>query len=128
MTSVNDTDANFKTCERLINIAKAKGCCMCFLPECFAFIGAQKGEAQAVAEPLEGKLMARYKFLAKTAAIWMSLGGFQEKIEGDTRIYNTHVILDSDGQIKAFYRHFMCFDNSRIKFLILTIDQENTFI
>jgi len=57
--------------------ATIKGCCMCFLPECFAFIGAQKGEAQAVAEPLEGKLMARYKFLAKTAAIWMSLGGFQ---------------------------------------------------
>lgn len=37
----------------------AEGCTLVALPECFAFIGAQKGEAQAAAEALEGPTMHR---------------------------------------------------------------------
>lgn len=55
------------------------------LPECFAFIGAAKGEAQAAAEPLFGPTMQRYRELAKETKTWLSLGGFQEKIEGDEK-------------------------------------------
>ena len=36
-----------------------QGCTLVTLPECFSFIGAQKGEAQEAAESLEGPTMAR---------------------------------------------------------------------
>ena len=47
MTAVNDREANFATCSALVADAAAKGCTIVFLPECFSFIGAKAGEAQA---------------------------------------------------------------------------------
>jgi predicted amidohydrolase len=110
MTSVNDLDVNFNTCEKLVREAAQKGCKMIFFPECFAFIGAQPGEAQTIAEPLDGPTLARYCALARREAIWLSLGGFQEQCPGEDRIYNTHVIVDDNGAIRERYRKIHLFD------------------
>ena len=77
---------------------------------CFSFIGAQPGEAQRVAEPLSGPILSRYLQLAKEHKVWLSLGGFQEKCEGEERIYNTHVVVDDGGAIKATYRKIHLYD------------------
>ena len=112
MTAVNDREANFATCSALVADAAAKGCTIVFLPECFSFIGAKAGEAQAAAEPLNGPTMAKYCRLAKEHNLWLSLGGFQERSadETESRIYNTHVVVQNTGDIAASYRKIHLFD------------------
>ena len=110
MTAVNDVGANFAACSKLVEEACAKGCAIIFFPECFSFIGAAAGEAQAVAEPLSGPILARYRELAKQHLVWLSLGGFQERVDGEERIYNPHVVIDGGGEIRATYRKIHLFD------------------
>jgi len=83
---------------------------MVFLPENFSFMGAAPGQAQLIAEPLDGPIMQRYLQLAREKSVWLSLGGFQEKVEGEERIYNTHVIVDGAGTITAKYRKIHLYD------------------
>eukprot|EP00913_Durusdinium_trenchii_P035746 g33448.t1 len=155
MTARNDKERpvmgraiNFQICRDLVSEAASQGCTLVALPECFAFIGAQKGEAQAAAEALEGPTMHRYCELAKEKQLWLSLGGFQEKLlapfvatlvasvrrfwflwscpvrarsgafrRSDVtpgvlrpRILNTHVIVNSLGEIASVYRKIHLFD------------------
>ena len=110
MTAVNDAAANFETCSSLVSRAVAEGCEMVFLPENFSFMGAAPGQAQRIAEPLDGPIMQRFLQLARDQSVWLSLGGFQERVEGDERIYNTHVIVDSAGVIQATYRKIHLYD------------------
>lgn len=111
MCSVNDVAANYATCARLVRAAAEKGCKIVFFPECFAFIGARPGEAQAIAEPLEGPTISRYRALAREHSVWLSLGGFQEKCEGEeSKIFNTHVVVDAAGEIQAAYRKIHLYD------------------
>eukprot|EP00439_Symbiodinium_sp_Y106_P068201 s1179_g11.t1 len=112
MTARNDKEANFRTCKQLVTEAASQGCQLVALPECFAFIGAKAGEAQEAAEPLSGPTMGRYAALAKEQQVWLSLGGFQEKVEGepDNKILNTHVILNSEGEMVSVYRKIHLFD------------------
>lgn len=55
---------------------------MLFLPECFSYIGSNLADALAVAEPLEGHIMSRYRDLARSTGLWLSLGGFQVRYPG----------------------------------------------
>ena len=110
MTAVNDVGANFAACSKLVEEACAKSAQIVFFPECFSFIGAAAGEAQAVAEPLSGPILARYRELARQHSVWLSLGGFQERVDGEERIYNTHVVIDGGGEIRATYRKIHLFD------------------
>jgi len=88
----------------------SRGCSIVFFPECFAFIGARPGEAQAMAEPMDGPIIAQYCELARAHGVWLSLGGFQERCEGDERIYNTHVLVDDLGTVRASYRKIHLYD------------------
>lgn len=110
MRSVNNVAANFVAASTLVQEAVSKGCKIVFLPECFAFIGARAGEAQKIAEPLDGPLMQQYKQLAQEHNVWLSLGGFHESCEGASKIYNTHVVIDETGGIQATYRKLHLFD------------------
>eukprot|EP00438_Fugacium_kawagutii_P027506 Skav202180 [mRNA] locus=scaffold1204:34878:41002:+ [translate_table: standard] len=83
MTARNDKEVNFQICKDLVLEAAQQGCQLVALPECFSFIGANKGEAQAAAETLDGPTMQRYRDLARDQKLWLSLGGFQEKVEGE---------------------------------------------
>ena len=53
---------------------------MIFLPECFDFVGENKEQSVAMAEPLSGATITEYKKLAKELKTWLSLGGFHEKV------------------------------------------------
>ena len=60
---------------------------------------------------MDGPTMGWYKQLARDESVWLSLGGYQEKgLEGDPRIYNTHVIINSAGSLIAAYRKIHLYD------------------
>ncbi|XP_039287303.1 deaminated glutathione amidase [Nilaparvata lugens] len=79
-TAKNDKEQNFKVCKYLIEKASKDGAKMIFLPEACDYIGESKEEVSNLSEPLDGPLMCRYKELAKTAKVWLSLGGIHEKV------------------------------------------------
>ena len=110
MRATNDLEANFETCSTLARAAASQGCSILFLPECFAYIGMAGIDALAVMEPLDGPLMARYRQLAKDTGVWLSLGGFPETGPDADHRYNTHVLVDSDGDVRASYRKIHLFD------------------
>lgn len=53
---------------------------MIFLPESFDYIEEDKAKSFEMAETLDGSLINNYKSLAKSLDIWLSLGGFHEKV------------------------------------------------
>uniref|UniRef100_A0A804I531 CN hydrolase domain-containing protein n=1 Tax=Musa acuminata subsp. malaccensis TaxID=214687 RepID=A0A804I531_MUSAM len=110
MTSTNDLEANYNTCSRLVKEAAAAGVNLLCLPESFSFVAAKDGESLKIAQPLDGPIMQRYSSLARESNIWLSLGGFQEKGPDDSHLYNTHVLLDSSGNIRKTYRKIHLFD------------------
>ena len=62
-------------------------------------------ETRENAQPLTGELFSRYKALAKETGMWLSLGGFHETCEEEEgKIYNTHAVLDANGELVAAYR------------------------
>ncbi|CAN8246846.1 unnamed protein product [Cochlearia groenlandica] len=109
MTSVNDLSVNFATCSRLVQEATAAGAKLICFPENFSYIGEKSGDSVKIAEPLDGPVMKRYCSLARDSNIWLSLGGFQERFD-DTRLCNTHVVIDDDGIIRSTYQKMHLFD------------------
>ncbi|URD87713.1 Carbon-nitrogen hydrolase [Musa troglodytarum] len=90
--------------------AAAAGVNLLCLPESFSFVAAKDGESLKIAQPLDGPIMQRYCSLARESNIWLSLGGFQEKGPDDSHLYNTHVLLDSSGNVRKTYRKIHLFD------------------
>ena len=60
---------------------------MVCLPENFAFFGTAE-ETDSIKEPLNGPIVKRYSQLASDNKVWLSLGGFQERIEGSPKRYS----------------------------------------
>ena len=140
MRAVNDVEENFAACASFVTEAVQQGARLICFPECFSFLGAAAGEAQRVAQPLDGPIMQRYCALARDHHVWLSLGGFQEQpeqpaetgaieaeaeaeaeaeveVEGQSaapedlpKIFNTHVVVDETGVIRAAYRKMHLFD------------------
>mmetsp|Transcript_353 Transcript_353/g.413 ORF Transcript_353/g.413 Transcript_353/m.413 type:complete len:282 (-) Transcript_353:179-1024(-) len=106
--------ANLKKIRKLVNSAKVSGCELVCLPEAFDFIGIPGTQDSYVqAETLSGSLMQEYCKLAREENIWISLGGFHERLGGkvgETKIGNTHCMLDNRGNIVADYRKIHLFD------------------
>ncbi|KAL4458854.1 hypothetical protein ABPG75_013719 [Micractinium tetrahymenae] len=110
MTSVGSTQQNFATVAELAKAAAEKRCGMLFLPENTSFLGMSFTESLAIAEPLNGPLMRRYRQLAADTGLWLSVGGFQERGPGLQHLYNCHVIISSDGEIVESYRKIHLFN------------------
>lgn len=51
-----------------------------FLPECCDYVGSNRDETIALAEPLNGETVTFYRELARKNNIWLSLGGVHEAI------------------------------------------------
>lgn len=54
---------------------------MIFLPEAFDYIEPDRTKSFNLAEPIHGPLINNYKSLAKSLNVWLSLGGFHEKVK-----------------------------------------------
>ncbi|XP_048041500.1 deaminated glutathione amidase isoform X3 [Megalobrama amblycephala] len=113
MTATPDKEANFSACTRLVEQAKEGGASMVFLPEGFDYIGSNREETLALSETLDGDIITRYTHLARKLDVWLSLGGFHERghdWKTDRRIYNSHIIINGQGEIVSVYRKGHLFD------------------
>ena len=67
-------------------------------------------QSLAIAEPLEGPTLQRYRQLARATGLWLSVGGFQERGPDADHLYNCHVVIDARGSIVASYRKIHLFN------------------
>mmetsp|Transcript_2739 Transcript_2739/g.3901 ORF Transcript_2739/g.3901 Transcript_2739/m.3901 type:complete len:330 (-) Transcript_2739:195-1184(-) len=111
MTSTDSVEANFQQVNNFVHKARLENVKMVFLPECFSFIGSKSKKSVDIAESLDGPIMERYKDLAARTELWISLGGFQEKCSTNkNKVFNSHVIINSSGEIVTVYRKMHLFD------------------
>lgn len=51
-----------------------------FLPECCDYVGSNVPETLKLSETIDGDTMLFYRNLSKTNKMWLSIGGFHEKV------------------------------------------------
>uniref|UniRef100_A0A1I7XR52 bis(5'-adenosyl)-triphosphatase n=1 Tax=Heterorhabditis bacteriophora TaxID=37862 RepID=A0A1I7XR52_HETBA len=111
LTSDNDIKGNFETCKEMIERASERKCKMVFFPECFDFIGRDKDEQITLAMDENGDYIERYRALARQHGLWLSLGGMHHKDMTDPlKPWNTHLIIDCEGNTRAEYKKLHLFD------------------
>ncbi|VDK17303.1 unnamed protein product [Anisakis simplex] len=111
MTCTHDLEENFKTAMSMMERAKERDAKMVFFPECFDFVGRNREENISLAMSEDDEYIGRYKETAKKLRIWLSLGGFHNKDPENVRPpYNTHLIIDQNGNICGRYQKLHLFD------------------
>ncbi len=111
MTSGPDVEKNLRAAETIVSEAALDGARVIVLPECFAYLGPEKGK-HAIAEPLPGggPILARMSALAVRAKSELVLGGFYESGSKPDFSRNACVHLDANGAVRAVYRKIHLFD------------------
>ena len=104
ITANNNCNHNKDLCTGLIEEAAEKGAEIVFLPECFDFVPFEKTDSRDLAEPLDGPTISHYKELACEKKVWLSLGGFHEKIPDQHQVHMSHILIDSLGEVRSVYR------------------------
>ncbi|WAR25084.1 NFT1-like protein [Mya arenaria] len=112
MICTSDKDSNFHSAETLIKQCKTLGAQMVFMPEACDYIAESQKQSMAFAEPINGTTISKYKQLARNLSVWISIGGFHQKglDSVSQKLYNTHVILDSEGEVRGVYCKSHMFD------------------
>lgn len=65
---------------------------------------------------MTGETVTAYRNLAKENNIWLSCGGVHESVvnsdfsDGTKKIYNSHIVINNDGDIVEIYRKLHMFD------------------
>ena len=109
MTTGSDKAANLAKAEHLIRLAAARGARLIALPEVFNWRG-KRPEEPAAAEALEGSTLTLMAGLARELEIHLLAGSITEHAPGETRRYNTSVLLGPDGAQLGVYRKIHLFD------------------
>jgi predicted amidohydrolase len=109
MRSTADVAANLMTAGRLVEEAAARGARFVSLPENFAFLRSE-GEPVPEAQPIDGEWVSKMAALAAKHRLLLLLGSLPEKVPGETRVYNTSVLIGPDGRTIATYRKIHLFD------------------
>ncbi len=109
MDSQNDKGANLKTACRSIDEAAARGARLVCFPEVMNLNGKNVGEGGG-REPIPGYTTQILMDKAREHGLYIHSGSLFEQISGDTRAYNTSVLIDPAGRIVAHYRKLHTFD------------------
>lgn len=107
--STNDLEANLAFAGRAVAEAAGRGAELVALPENFAFMR-REGAAFPCAQGADGEIVAFLREAAASHRLWLIGGTFPEAISGDTRVYNTSVVVAPDGTEVARYRKIHLFD------------------
>ena len=114
MRSTGDLSANLATCGALIDRAAAEGSQLVVLPECFSFLGRGEGDKLPIAEsydPPGGPIWDLLRDRATRHGVWIVGGGTPETVVGDAkRTFNTALVIDPAGELRARYRKIHLFD------------------
>ena len=133
MTSTNDKIVNLQKTTSLVERAREGGSTLVCLPECSSFMGSPNVEQQQpptssgsvvvdtkgnptkvvdAAESMDGPYVQALCDLAKRCAVWLSVGGFPERVPDQNKVYNTHFIISPEGRVvQPVYRKIHLFDN-----------------
>jgi deaminated glutathione amidase len=57
-------------------------------------------------------LLDGLRCIAQASSMWISAGGMHVMVPGEDRVYNTHLILDDTGSVRAQYQKIHLFDVS----------------
>jgi predicted amidohydrolase len=109
MNSTTEVERNLDTAERLVSAAAQRGAQLVGLPENFAFLRSE-GQPVPEAQALDGAWVRRMSELSRRHRLTLLLGSLPERIEGETHVYNTAVLLGPDGGTLATYRKIHLFD------------------
>ncbi len=110
MNAGPDKPANLERAERLVRVGAARGANLVALPEVFNWRG-KRNEQAAAAETLDGQSLTLMSRLARELQIHIVAGSITEQAAaGESRCYNTSVLLGPDGGRIAVYRKIHLFD------------------
>jgi deaminated glutathione amidase len=109
MSADSDKAANLGRAERLVRLAASRGAALIALPETFNWRGKRSAES-AAAESLDGPSISLMTRLARELRVHIVAGSIIERAEGETRSYNTSVLLGPDGAAMGAYRKIHLFD------------------
>jgi len=107
--SSDDLAANLEQARAGIEQAAAQGARFVALPENFAFMR-REGLPFPCAQGSDGEIVRFLQSTAREFSLWLLGGTFPEAIEGESRVYNTSVLLSDDGSEVARYRKIHLFD------------------
>jgi len=113
MCATEDVAGNLARSAALVTEAAAQGAELVSLPECFAFIGRKMADKLPLAETLDGggPIVSAVREMARKNRVWVAAGGLPERApEEATRVYNTFLLCDADGETRAVYRKIHLFD------------------
>ena len=111
MTSTADVDANMRAVRELVHDAVGLGAQVVVVPECFAYLGPEKGKL-AIAESLDegGPILEACRAIARDAGADVVYGGFWERGADAAKVRNACIYMRSDGSVEAVYRKIHLFD------------------
>lgn len=109
MDTQSDKGENLKTACRMIDEAAAEGAKLVSFPEVMNLVGENVG-AGGAAETIPGYTTDLLAAKAREHGLYVHSGSFCELIPGETRTYNTSVIIDPKGEVISTYRKLHTFD------------------
>lgn len=113
MQSGGDVAANLKAAQELVAEAAARGAAFAALPEMFAEMR-REGESHSARQALDGEIPRAVQDMARSNGLWLLGGSFAELAPAaeaaEGRAYNTSVLADPRGEIRAVYRKMHLFD------------------
>ena len=109
MNAGADLEANLDRARALVRRAADRGAVLVVLPEVFAWRG-QHVDEPAATTPIPGRVSEFLCALAAELRIVLVGGSFLEHAPGMEKSYNTSLVVDADGSIRAAYRKIHLFD------------------
>lgn len=109
MQSGPDLAANLARAEVLVRTGAARGAQLIVLPEVFAWRGLRTDEG-TVPSPIPGPISDFLSRLAAELQVILVGGSFLERSPQAGRSYNTSLLIDAGGTIRATYRKMHLFD------------------
>jgi len=104
-------EKNLRTALDLIRKAVRRRARFILLPEAFNFRGGES-ELSKNAETLPGPSLEPLQKIARQNKVWILAGSIGEKIRSTRKVYNSSVLMDDRGRMKAVYRKMHLFDVS----------------
>ncbi len=109
MKSGSDLDANLDRARALVRRAAERGAILIVLPEVFAWRGLRTDEHDG-ATPVPGRVSDFLTALAAELRVVLVGGSFLEHADPGGKSYNTSLVIDAGGTIRARYRKIHLFD------------------
>ena len=105
-----DKQSNLDKIGAAVKDAAERGARLVVFPEAsMSHFGKPNEPLAPASEPLDGTFVRRLQSLARKHKVWI-LAGMFERIDGDSRVHNTLVLLRDDGELHGIYRKIHLYD------------------